>query len=70
MVESNKKEKKEEFDFLNFENDPEVNKCFKNRKSNLDYHNDTGKEEVLMWSSKIQKYNKYNWVQERNFVIT
>jgi hypothetical protein len=23
-----------------------------------------------MMSMKVSKYNKYNWVQERNFVVT
>ena len=26
--------------------------------------------EVVMLSMKVSKYNKYNWVQERNFVVT
>lgn len=29
-----------------------------------------GQEEVIIWSGKLAKFNKYNWVQERNLVIT
>lgn len=27
-------------------------------------------KEVLMMSCKVMKWNKYNWQQERNFVLT
>jgi len=29
-----------------------------------------GKKELLMMSTKVQKFNKIKWAQERNFLIT
>ena len=63
MVESLKKEEKksrENFDQLNFEGDPDILKQMVDSKAAFQLS--IGKNEVLLWSGKVSKYNKYNWV--------
>ena len=71
MVESKKDDKKsgDIHDLLHVENDPEITKQFIKRKI-YTIINQIADKEVLLWSSKLSKFNKYNWVQERNLVVT
>ena len=45
-------------DYLGFSSDEEILKQL------------TDPKEIIMMSCKIGKWNKYNWQQERNFVVT
>ena len=47
----------ETLDQLNIESDPEIMKCF-------------GKDEIVMFSEKINKVNRHGYKQERELVLT
>ena len=57
-MESSLSKNNQQLDFLNFIGDDEIIKQFNDLK------------EIIIMSCKVDKWNKYMWQQERNFVIT
>ena len=64
------RKQRENLDYLNLEGDPEIRKGFVNGNLNVFINIAIGPKEIIMLSCKVVKYNKYNWQQERNLVIT